>query len=156
MTARPFSLRPNQVMSWAGEARVPQAAPTNARPVFAEVAQIGRQTHYKERADKVLAKSDAQTVVATRQQKPYVEVRTDPATNKRIVTAKFGDKTFEFNKVYTADEITGGMASIKAKLRSNPHAMGMERVEGVSGAYYTDIKNVPKGYRSALNEATSV
>ncbi|MEN8723859.1 MAG: hypothetical protein ABF335_13355 [Alphaproteobacteria bacterium] len=72
------------------------------------------------------------------------------------MTAKFGDDTFEFNKVFTADEITGGIASIKAKLRSNPHAMGMERIEGVSGEYYINPKNRPEGYKAARDRAMSI
>lgn len=143
-----------------GEARKPRPAPVKARPIFNEAATIGRQVHNREQADRIAKKNGIQNSEEINRpalEKPsYVEVRRDPVTKKRIVTAKFGDKAFEFNRVYTADEITGGMASIKAKLRSNPRAMGMERVEGVSGEYYINPDDRPEGYKAARDKATSV
>jgi len=46
--------------------------------------------------------------------------------------------------------------SAGAQLISNPVSMGMQKIEGVSGHYYTSIENLPEGYKSARNEATSI
>ncbi len=152
-----------------GEARKPRPATPAISPLFKQTAQLGKQVHNQEQSRKITerngyrggARIDEEKPTKpvqepVQEKRPYSEIRTDPITKKRIVTAKFGDNTFEFNKVFTADEITGGIASIKAKLRSNPHAMGMERIEGVSGEYYINPDDRPEGYRAARDKATSV
>ncbi len=164
-----FASQSGHVISREGTTTKPQAAPSNAPTLFGETAQLGKQLHHQEQSRKITepngyrggARVDEEkpakpAQASVQEKRPFSEVRTDPITKKRIVTAKFGDDTFEFNKVYTADEITGGMASIKAKLRSNPHAMGMERIEGVSGEYYINPDDRPEGYRTARDKAMSI